>query len=155
MALFLPSPIRRLLHQYWRFSRGMTLGVRGVVLGGNDDVFLVRHTYMPGWHLPGGGVEPGETLLDALVKELREEGNINLTGDPVFHGMFYNEAVSRRDHVAVFVVRAFCIDAPHRPNGEIAEAGFHPLPALPEGTTAATRRRLDEVLAGLPPAARW
>ena len=42
----------------------MTLGVRGVVLDGEDRVFLVKHSYVAGWHLPGGGVEVGETFLE-------------------------------------------------------------------------------------------
>ena len=76
--------LRRIFHLYWRFSRGMTLGVRGVVLDAQGRVFLVKHSYVSGWHLPGGGVEPGETVRQALERELREEGNIELTGKPVF-----------------------------------------------------------------------
>ena len=45
----------------------MTFGVRGVIHdAGNNAVFLVRHTYVPGWHFPGGGVEAGETALESL-----------------------------------------------------------------------------------------
>ena len=54
--------LRRTFHTYWRFSRGMTLGVRAAVIDRDDRVFLIRHTYVPGWQLPGGGVEPGETM---------------------------------------------------------------------------------------------
>lgn len=148
-------PVSRLLHLCWRFSRGMTLGVRAVVLHPQDGVFLVRHTYVPGWHLPGGGVEPGETLLDALARELSEEAKVTLTAPPQFHGMFFNSHVSRRDHVAVFVVREFTVTAPHVPDREIAEARFFPRDALPEGTTTATRQRIEEAVKGVAPGAHW
>ena len=66
------------LHTYWRFARGMTLGVRGVVLDQQNQVFLIRHTYVPGWHLPGGGIDPGEQPADALARELHEETGLEL-----------------------------------------------------------------------------
>ena len=147
--------LTRLLHLYFRMSRGMTLGVRGVVLNAAGEVFLVRHTYVAGWHLPGGGVEVGETLEQALAKELREEGMILLSGPAVLHGVFFNRAMSRRDHVAVFVVRDFVQDGVKRPDREIAEAGFFALDALPEGTTGATRRRLGEIAGGVPSGGDW
>ena len=65
--------LRRFFHLYWRFARGMTLGVRGVVLDGGNRVFLVKHSYVAGWHLPGGGVEVGETFRAALQREFAEE----------------------------------------------------------------------------------
>jgi 8-oxo-dGTP pyrophosphatase MutT (NUDIX family) len=73
-----------------------------VAVDASGRVFLVRHTYVPGWHLPGGGVETGETLAEAMAKELREEANIRLTGPPQLHGVCLNRHVSPRDHVAVF-----------------------------------------------------
>jgi len=93
--------IRRVLHAFWRFSRGLTVGVRAVILDGEGRVFLVKHSYVSGWHFPGGGVETGETLLTALERELREEGNIELTAPAVLHGIFFNRRISRRDHVAL------------------------------------------------------
>jgi 8-oxo-dGTP pyrophosphatase MutT (NUDIX family) len=137
--------IRPAIHFYWRFSRPVTLGVRAVVLDGQDRVFLVKHSYVDGWHLPGGGVESGETMLEALARELAEEGNITLTAVPRLHGVFFNRPVSRRDHVALFIVRDFRQDAPPRPNAEIVAHGFFPLAALPDDTSRATRARLAEV----------
>jgi ADP-ribose pyrophosphatase YjhB (NUDIX family) len=133
----------------------MTLGVRAVLLDGDRRVYLVRHTYLPGWHLPGGGVEAGETALDALTREVREEACLAITGAPQLHGVFFNEKISRRDHVLVYVVRHFAVIGPKKPDREIAEAGFFPLDALPADATPATRRRLDEILNGAPVAATW
>jgi ADP-ribose pyrophosphatase YjhB (NUDIX family) len=146
---------RRVLHFYWRFSRGVTLGVRAVVIDGSGKVFLVMHSYVPGWHLPGGGVEIGETAAAALARELREEGNIELVEPPPLFGVYFNRRVSRRDHVALYVVRAFRQSAPPQPNHEIVAHGFFAPDALPAETTRATRDRIAEVLDGRVPATIW
>jgi 8-oxo-dGTP pyrophosphatase MutT (NUDIX family) len=147
--------VNRLLHCYWRFSRGLTLGVRGVVLDGERRVFLVKHSYTEGWHLPGGGVEAGETLLMALTRELAEEGNLEMTGPPVLHGIYFHPAYSNRDHVALYIIRDFRQTAPPQPNREIVAHGFFPLDALPPDTTAGSRARIAEVTGGKPGAERW
>lgn len=140
--------IRRLLHFYWRFSRGLTIGVRAVVVDRDGKVFLVKHSYVAGWHLPGGGVEPGETLAAALARELHEEGNIELTESARLFGVYFHRRASRRDHVAVYVVRSFRQSGQPEPNHEIIAHGFYAPDALPEGTTQSTRARIAEVLAG-------
>ena len=145
----------RLLHLYFRLKRGMTLGVRAAVLNDRGEVFLIRHTYTPGWHLPGGGVEVGETMVDALVKELREEACISLTGPAPLFGIYLNRKASPRDHVALYVVRVFAVDGMKQPDMEIAEAGWFPLDGLPQGVTPATRRRLAEIAGGIAPTAEW
>jgi ADP-ribose pyrophosphatase YjhB (NUDIX family) len=147
--------LRRAFHLYWRLARGMTLGVRAVVLDGDDKVFLVKHSYVSGWHLPGGGVEVGETFLEALKRELAEEGRIELADEPVLHGVFLNRHVSRRDHVAVYIVRHFRQDRQPEPNREIVACGFYGPGALPTETTAGTRLRIAEVLDGKAPIATW
>ena len=140
--------MRPVLHRYWRITRGLTLGVRAAVIDAKNRVLLVRHTYTRGWHMPGGGVEPRETALAALARELDEEACVALTGPPRLHGVFFNRKVGKRDHVLVYVVRDFAITAEKRPDREIAETGFFALDALPEATTAPTRRRLQEIAAG-------
>lgn len=140
--------IRRFLHAYWRFARGLTLGVRALIFDGEGRVFLVKHSYVSGWHLPGGGVETGETLLAALERELREEGNIELTDPPAFRALYFNRRASRRDHVALYVVRSFRQTAPPQPNSEIVAHGFFATSELPADTSRATRERIAEMLTG-------
>ncbi len=147
--------IRPLLHAYWRWSRPLTLGARAMVLDGSGRIFLIKHSYIDGWHLPGGGVEKGETLLAALARELAEEGNIKLTATPELHGVFFNKRVSRRDHVALYIVRDFHQEAPPKPNREIVDHAFFPLDALPADVGRATRARIAEVFRGVTVSELW
>lgn len=147
--------VRRILHFYWRFSRGMTMGVRAVVLDPQGRVFLVKHSYIEGWYLPGGGVEVGETVLESLDRELLEEGGITAEEPPVLHGVFLNSRISRRDHVVVYVIRAFRQEGGPRHKHEIIDHGFFAPDALPPDTTLGTRARLAEVLDGASISPRW
>ena len=147
--------LRRIFHLYWRFARGMTLGVRAVVLDRDNRVFLVQHSYVSGWHLPGGGVEVGETFGDALRRELVEEGRIEVLGEPALHGLFLNSHVSRRDHVAVYLIRNFSQDRLPEANREIIACGFFEANALPAETTQGTRLRIAEVLESRQPISTW
>lgn len=134
----------------------MTLGVRAAVFDAEERVFLVRHSYTPGWYLPGGGVEPGETLQAALARELMEEGGIALDRPAELFGLYLNRRVSRRDHVALFVSRAWTQAKPPKvPNFEIVECGFFAADALPATATPATRQRLTEIRHGAATSAEW
>jgi 8-oxo-dGTP pyrophosphatase MutT (NUDIX family) len=146
----------RLFHFYFLLRRPMTLGVRGLVYDeALNSVLLIRHTYVPGWQLPGGGVELGETMLEALERELFEEGNIALTAPPELKSLYFNRQASRRDHVALYLIRAFSQSGPKLPDREIAESGFFPLDDLPETVTPATRRRIAEIFGGEPASPFW
>ncbi|WP_421916578.1 NUDIX domain-containing protein [Mesorhizobium sp.] len=146
----------RLFHLYFVLRRPMTLGVRGLIHDAStSSIFLIRHTYVPGWQLPGGGVEVGETMAEALARELAEEGNIALTAPPVLRSMHFNSRASRRDHVGLYLIESFTQTTPKLPDHEIAEAGFFPFDRLPEGTTPATLRRITEIFQNEPVSPYW
>lgn len=144
-------PVRQI---YWRIQRPMTLGVRAVVTDERGAVLLVRHSYAAGWHLPGGGVERGETALAAVARELAEEGGVEALSAPVMVGLYANHASFPNDHVALYRIETWR-PCPPAPGDEIAERGFFALEALPEGVTPGTKRRLDEVFAGAAISAGW
>lgn len=131
----------------------MTLGARVVALKG-DEVMLVKQSYSPGWILPGGGVERGETLLQAAIREVLEEAGLVAEGPLQLHGIFANEAKFRGDHVACYVMREFS-RVEWSPDLEISDARFFPASSLPESTTDGSRRRIAEILDGVPISPHW
>ena len=138
-----------------RLTRPLTMGVRALVLDGGGRIYLIRHSYTAGWHMPGGAIEPGETAAEALARELWEETGLKLQEEGALFALYLNRRWSARDHVALYVVRTF-ERTDHRPNPrEILEGGFFPLDALPDGTTGPTRRRIDEVLQARQPDPHW
>jgi 8-oxo-dGTP pyrophosphatase MutT (NUDIX family) len=146
----------RLFHLFFLLRRPMTLGVRILVHDArSNSVFLVRHTYVPGFQIPGGGVETGETIHQAMERELLEEANIRLTAAPALVSVHFNRHVSRRDHVLLFVATDFVQEADKAPDREIAEAGFFPIDDLPAETTAGTRRRIAEIFGGQAVSPYW
>jgi ADP-ribose pyrophosphatase YjhB (NUDIX family) len=149
------KPLIRLLHGVHLVARPVTLGVRAAIFDPGGRIFLVRHTYVSGWYMPGGGVEPGETAIDALTRELVEEGNIELDAPPELFSVFFNRNASNRDHVLLYRCGTFRQTADKQPDAEIAETGFFTLDGLPAGTTDATRRRLAELAGKAPPDPHW
>jgi 8-oxo-dGTP pyrophosphatase MutT (NUDIX family) len=145
---------RTVMRPLHRQMRGMTLGARTAAIDTERRVLLVRHGYSPGWILPGGGVERGETVFAAALRELREEAGIVAEEEPQLHGLFCNHEQFPGDHIACFVLRRFTRE-PFTPSAEIAAAEFFTADALPSDTTAGTRRRIEEILFGRPIVHHW
>jgi ADP-ribose pyrophosphatase YjhB (NUDIX family) len=133
----------------------LTIGVRILVREGAERVLLVRHTYSPGWHFPGGAVDRRETAIDASVRELREEALIEAVTPPRLVGVYLSTVQRKSDHIVFFEAGEW-----RRVDGEarlleIAEAQFFPIGDLPKGTTGGTRRRLLELAGEAERSAMW
>jgi ADP-ribose pyrophosphatase YjhB (NUDIX family) len=131
---------------WWKVRRPRTLGVRALVLDGKDRVALVKHTYLPNWYLPGGGVKRRERFADALARELREEIGLESFAVERMLGVYRNGSEGKDDHVVIFVVRTHeqavairAVDAL-----EIEEAHWFAPNALPDDISPASLRRIEE-----------
>jgi ADP-ribose pyrophosphatase YjhB (NUDIX family) len=143
------------LQRYWRLKRGLTMGAQAIVTDEHKRVLLVRHGYQDGWFFPGGGVEKGETVEEALARELDEEVGIRMTGRPELFGIYANFAVFPNDHVALFLVRAWEQETAPAPTFEIPEQRFFTVDAVPGNVTPGTSRRIAEVFRSAPKSKTW
>lgn len=136
---------RWLRHRAGLYAAPLSVGVRAYVEDGDGAILLVRHTYMPGWHFPGGGVSPGETAHEAVGRELGEEAGLRLTGEASLFGVYLNRSLGARDHVLLFRCPLWERVREFRPNMEIAEARFFAREGLPADISRGTARRLVEL----------
>ena len=132
---------------YSRITRGKTLGARVAVFDEQGRVLLVKANYVSGWNLPGGGVDPGETLRDAALRELREEANVTPLDRLQLHGIFSNERSFSGDHVAVYVCRKFT-QTEFTANMEITAVQFFPTHGLPTDLNPGAKERIKEIISG-------
>lgn len=143
------------MHIVWRWTRGLTLGVQCCLIDGDGKIMLVRHGYRPGWHFPGGGVEKGETVLEALERELSEEVGVTLHTPPTLVGPFANFRHFAGDHILVYVAEDWTQTRTLEPNFEIADVRRFSPTDLPEDIHPPTKARIKELLEKIPPSRHW
>jgi 8-oxo-dGTP pyrophosphatase MutT (NUDIX family) len=155
MAALKQKIITRTLQSYWRRTRGLTMGAQGLVLDAQERIMLVRLSYRPGWHLPGGGVERNETARETMVRECEEEAGIVVEGRPPLFGLYANFRAFPSDHVALYIVREWSRPRIPEPNREILESRFFDRHDLPADVVKPVMRRLGEVFEGHPISDDW
>ena len=152
------SPLPRLAHLvrvgWLDVRRPLTFGTRAIIVDEAGRVLLIRHSYVGGWHLPGGGVARGETMHQAMVREVREETGLEVTAPGRLLGLYGRFRHRASDHVAIFVVEHWH-GTPKVDGLEIVAADFFAPDALLHDTSPATRRRLAEGRGETPVAELW
>jgi ADP-ribose pyrophosphatase YjhB (NUDIX family) len=122
--------VKKVLQQYWRQSRGLTLDVMGIILDDGNHVLLVRTADRPTWVLPTGPVKDGETVEDAVRRMLWSDLAITFEGPLSFIGLEPKRTSDRAGHFTVVAVRHRNQDAPSPRHPRIEVRQFH-VTALP------------------------
>ncbi|AZZ61552.1 NUDIX hydrolase [Oenococcus sp. UCMA 16435] len=85
------------------------VAVGGVVLNENQEILLVK-TFFRGWEIPGGQVENGENLIDALKREVKEESGIEVKVGKLI-GIYSNikrsDSIGSKQNIATKVIIDF------------------------------------------------
>ncbi|MBB0229581.1 NUDIX hydrolase [Streptomyces calidiresistens] len=66
------------------------MSVAGVIIDDAGRALLIKRRDNGHWEPPGGVVEPGETITDALVREVLEETGIKISPDAALTGVYKN-----------------------------------------------------------------
>jgi len=131
------------IHRYILHLLGAsTVGVRAIVINTNQEVLIVKHTYRPGWFLPGGGVKNGETAYDAIKRELYEETGIILLEEPILYDIYFHVFMGVNDYPITFIVKKFKVTKINDP--EIEEIMWCPINKLPLDITPGSKNRINE-----------
>jgi 8-oxo-dGTP diphosphatase len=123
---------------------GRRVGAAAVILDGDRHVLLVHHTYgRLNWELPGGASEPGESITETVVREVREETGLTALPERVT-GIYYD---SEHDaHHLAFRCRVEGDAEPTPSSAEISECAYWPLAALPRPISDFTVQRIEDAL---------
>ncbi|MGL4406472.1 MAG: NUDIX domain-containing protein [Notoacmeibacter sp.] len=156
MRAFLLRLRNHIFHTLFLLQRPMTLGARVMLFNDRGEICLIKHGYVAGWQLPGGGVDAGETIETAAVRELAEEAGFKPTGPISLFAVYKNEKASKRDHVLLYVCRLAAPIAGFKIDGrEIIDCRFFAADALPQDVTGSTKRRVAEVVTKAPVDSFW
>jgi 8-oxo-dGTP pyrophosphatase MutT (NUDIX family) len=148
--------MRKIAFQLFIFVRALIVpvayGAAGAIFNAHGKVLLVRHRYMVGWQLPGGGVGRGEAAATAVVRELSEE--VGLRGGIIeFFGVYTRRSGWATNVIALFRITCATID--FQPSLEISAITWADPAQPPSDCTVATRQRLSEIIGTSEPDLYW
>lgn len=138
-----------------RWLGASTAGVRILLFNQKREVMLVKHTYVDGWHFPGGGVNHCEPLHVGATRELEEETGIIALEKPRLFNIYVHEIYGVTDYPTLFIIDMFKENPQAKLSPEILEAKWFSLDDLPKDITPSTKRCLDEFFDHAPIRDKW
>ena len=125
---------------------GRRVGAAAVIVDRFGHVLLVRHTYgRLNWELPGGASEPGESVVETAVREVREETGLEARPERLM-GLYYEP--ERDAHHFVFRCVVDGGEAPMPSSPEISACGYWSTADLPRPISDFTVRRIEDAVSG-------
>lgn len=143
--------IRRSIQRAFKIP---SLGVKGLVINAQQEILLVEHTYCEGWHLPGGGIDAGETPKAAMLRELKEETGI-LAHELMLFAIYKHDVMGAHDYPILYVIKDFTPLNGVKLSQEIKQASWFSLEKLPAGITPSTVQRINEYCQQITPNEYW
>jgi 8-oxo-dGTP diphosphatase len=123
-----------------------TLGVFAAIIDEDRRILCVRMNYATrAWTTPGGRVEPGESPLDALKREVLEEAGLDVIPQDLV-GVYFKPY---KDDLVLFFRARVVARNPWQPNDEIAQLGYFSRADLPEPMGLGARIRIIDALDGI------
>jgi 8-oxo-dGTP diphosphatase len=114
----------QMMRVYWRVRRPHTRGAL-VAIWCEDEILLVRNSYVRYYSLPGGYVQRGESGRAAALRELEEEVSISATEDQLELAVSeVNEWEGKRDGVEIFSLEVNVRPEVAIDNREVVEASW-------------------------------
>lgn len=150
---FLHKIATRIIRKCQSLLGMVTLGARAIVLNSDNQILLVKHTYQPHWYIPGGGVKKGESVKNAMLRELQEEVGLTIIGEPELFGIYYHTYLGVPDYPVIYVVKNYSLADVN--SSEIEKIDWFDYASLPEMVSPGTKRRLNEYFNQVPRADNW
>jgi len=118
-------------------SRLFRIACSAIIERGGD-YLLARRRDIGWWNLPGGGLEPGETVEQGLAREVREEIGVAIR---IVRLVGVYSKPQKNEVVLTFLCK-LADDTPPTTSDETSEIGWFPPNALPEQTLPKHRQRI-------------
>lgn len=129
------------------------LAVGGVIFNGSGRVLLVQRGNEPWkgwWSIPGGAVETGELLKDAVYREMREETGLEVEALEVveiFESIRAAEDGAIAFHYVVIDYLCRVVSGDAKASDDASAARWFSQDALPENTTPGAQAVVEKAFA--------
>jgi 8-oxo-dGTP diphosphatase len=122
-------------------SARFRVGVFALIFDDEGRVLLVHRNDIDWWNLPGGGMELGETVDEAVQREVREETGLEVVVERLV-GVYSKP----QKQEVVLTFRCRVVGGALTPTEEARDCRYFPPQVLPANTLPKHRQRIEDAL---------